>query len=183
MSKIGKMPVQIPSGVKVDLKGKTITVTGPKGTLDWTCHEDITVTQAENTLVVTRPSDQRQHRALHGLTRALIQNMVTGVADGYVITLTLVGVGYRAELTGKLLTLNLGYSHPIVMRAPDGVEFEVLPKESKILVKGINKELVGAMAAKIRAMRPPEPFKGKGIRYENEQVRRKAGKTAGSGAA
>jgi len=184
MSKIGKLPVKIPSGVKVELKDNDINVTGPKGSLSRTLHKEINVAVENDSIVVTRPSDNRLHRSLHGLTRALIQNMVTGVTEGYTRTLIMVGIGYRAEMTGKLLTMYLGYSHPIVFRPPDGVNIEVRPKESKVIVTGIDKELVGSAAAQIRSFRPPEPYKGKGVKYEDEQIRRKAGKAAaGAGAA
>jgi len=184
MSKIGKLPVKIPSGVKVELKDSDINVTGPKGSLSRTLHKEINVAVENDSIVVTRPSDNRLHRSLHGLTRALIQNMVTGVTEGYTRTLIMVGIGYRAEMTGKLLTMYLGYSHPIVFRPPDGVNIEVRPKESKVIVTGIDKELVGSAAAQIRSFRPPEPYKGKGVKYEDEQIRRKAGKAAaGAGAA
>lgn len=183
MSKIGKLPIQVPSGVKVDIKGAQIDITGPKGSLSRPLHEDIKASLEENTILITRPSDNRLHRSLHGLTRALIQNMVTGVTEGYTKTLEIVGIGYRAEMTGKLLTLHIGYSHPIVFRAPEGVSLEVLPKENKIIVSGISKELVGSAAAEIRAMRPPEPYKGKGIKYSGETIRRKAGKAAVGGGA
>ncbi|RKX20675.1 MAG: 50S ribosomal protein L6 [Candidatus Zixiibacteriota bacterium] len=178
MSKVGKQPVIIPSGVKVDIKGGQISVAGPKGNLSRPIHEDINVALENDMIVVTRPSDSKKHRSLHGLTRALIQNMVTGVADGFKITLEINGIGYRAEMKGKLLELHLGFSHPIVFRAPEGVTLEVLPKENKIIVSGINKELVGSAAAEIRALRPPEPYKGKGIKYDFETIRRKAGKAA-----
>lgn len=183
MSKIGKQPVKIPSGVKVDIKGSHINITGPKGTLTRDIHPDINVAIEDNEIVVTRPTDNRNHRSLHGLTRALIQNMVTGVNKGYTITLEIIGIGYRAEMTGKLLTLYVGYSHPVVFRAPEGVSLDVIPKENKIIVSGTNKELVGSAAAKIRSVRPPEPYKGKGIKYSDETIRRKAGKAAVGGGA
>ncbi|MBU0983912.1 MAG: 50S ribosomal protein L6 [candidate division Zixibacteria bacterium] len=179
MSRVGKAPVAIPDKTKIEINGPHVVVTGPLGSLERTIHQDMTAAIEGRELVVTRPSDQKRHRALHGLTRALIANMVEGVSKGYVITLKMVGVGYRAEVRGKTLVLFLGYSHPIVFTPPDGVTFEVLPKESKILVKSIDKELVGQVAAKVRSFRKPEPYKGKGVRYEDEQVRTKAGKTAG----
>ncbi len=178
MSKIGKMPIPIPDGVKVDARDTEVTVTGPKGTLTQAKNKDIGIEIEDNQIIVTRPSDHRTHRSLHGLTRALIQNMVTGVTEGYTMTLEMVGIGYRAEAKGKVLELFLGYSHSIVFRPPEGVEFQVIPKESKIIVSGIDKQMVGQAAATIRGFRPPEPYKGKGIRYLGEQVRRKAGKAA-----
>ncbi|UCD16250.1 MAG: 50S ribosomal protein L6 [Candidatus Zixiibacteriota bacterium] len=179
MSKIGKLPVVIPDGVKVAYQDSQITVTGPKGTLSLNVHPDMVIEIRDSQVVVTRPSDHREHRSLHGLTRSLIQNMVTGVTDGYKITLELVGIGYRAELKGPLLEVNVGYSHPLLMRPPDDISLEVLPKEGKIIVSGIDKQLVGMTAAKIRSFRPPEPYKGKGIKYSDEVIHRKAGKTAG----
>lgn len=182
MSKIGKQPVIIPDGVKVEIKNGQISVAGPKGSLSRPILQDMTVAAKDNSIVVTRPSDIQRHRAFHGLMRALIQNMVTGVTKGFEIVLQIVGIGFRAEKTGKLLTLYLGFSHPIVFEAAEGVNLEVIEKENKIIVSGINKELVGAAAAQIRKLRPPEPYKGKGIKYESETIRRKAGKAAvGSG--
>jgi large subunit ribosomal protein L6 len=178
MSKIGKQPVKIPSGVKVDIKGDSINIIGPKGNLSQTIHKDIKVTVEDTNIVVTRSTDNRAHRSLHGLSRALIQNMVIGVTKGYSKTLEIVGIGYRAEMTGKLLTLNLGYSHSIVFRPAEGVKLEVQAKENRIVVSGANKALVGEAAAQIRSMRPPEPYKGKGIKYIDETIRRKAGKAA-----
>lgn len=183
MSKIGKKPVVIPSGVKVDIKGEQLTITGPKGNLSRQIHKDMNIAFENDLIVVTRPSDNKKHRSLHGLTRALIQNMVTGVTDGFKITLELNGIGYRAAMKGKLLELNLGFSHSIMFRAAEGVDLEVVPKINKIIVTGINKELVGSAAAEIRSLRPPEPYKGKGIKYDFETIRRKAGKAAvGAGA-
>jgi len=179
MSKIGKMPVKIPKGVTVKLDGSKIDVSGPNGKLNRVLHDEIQVKVEEDSVIVTRPSDQKFHRSLHGLTRALIQNMVTGVSEGYKIELEMIGVGYRAEMKGKLLELNLGFSHPIVLRAPDEIKLEVFPKESKIVVTGDDKQLVGQTAAQIRSFRPPEPYKGKGVRYVGEKIRRKAGKAAG----
>ena len=178
MSKIGKKPVIVPSGVKVDIKGAQIKITGPKGNLSRQIHKDMNVALENDKIVVTRPSDNKKHRSLHGLTRALIQNMVTGVTDGFKITLEINGIGYRAEMKGKLLELQLGFSHAIMFRAAEGVNLEVVPKINKIVVSGINKELVGAAAAEIRSLRPPEPYKGKGIKYDFETIRRKAGKAA-----
>jgi len=179
MSKVGKLPVAIPKGVKVDLKDSHINVTGPKGTLEQDLHKDMIVKVEDESVVVTRPTDNKQHRSLHGLTRVLIQNMVTGVTEGYSITLQLVGVGYRSEKQGKLLVLHLGFSHPILFRPPEGVGIDVNPKENTITISGLDKQMVGQSAATIRKFRPPEPYKGKGIRYIDEQVRRKAGKAVG----
>ncbi|MBA2530321.1 MAG: 50S ribosomal protein L6 [Euzebyales bacterium] len=179
MSRIGKQPVPIPSGVEVDLSGSTLTVTGPKGTLTQQIHPDITVTVADGQVVVTRADDQREHRALHGLVRSLIANMVTGVTDGYTRRLQIVGVGYRAAARGSNgLTLQMGFSHPVEVDAPEGITFEVA-SPTRIAVSGADKQLVGQVAADIRAVRRPEPYKGKGIRYEGEQIRRKSGKAAG----
>jgi large subunit ribosomal protein L6 len=180
MSRVGKLPIQIPDKTKVDIQGKTVTVTGPKGNLSCEIHKDISADLEDNTIVVSRPSDNKKHRALHGLTRALINNMVVGVNEGYKKELQIIGVGYRAEMKGNNLVAHLGYSHPIVMAPPEGINIEVLPKENKIIVDGIDKQLVGQTAAKIRAFRKPEPYKGKGVRYVDEYVRTKAGKTAGA---
>ena len=178
MSRVGKMPIPVPKDAKIKIDGKNISVTGPKGTLSRLIHNDITAVMEDNNLVVTRPSDQKKHCALHGLTRALLNNMVMGVTEGFKKELLVIGVGYRVEMKGKCLVLNLGYSHPIVFMIPEGIKIDVLPKENKIIIEGINKELVGQVAAKIRSFRKPEPYKGKGIRYVDEQVRTKAGKTA-----
>ena len=178
MSRIGKLPVAVPKGVQVTLgENNTVSVKGPKGTLSQKIHKDMEVRLEEGQVVVTRPSDQKEHRALHGLSRSLIANMVEGVSNGFQKNLEIVGVGYRATKQGKKLVLNVGYSHPVEIQETDGLEFEV-PAPSKISVKGIDKQAVGEMAANIRRVRPPEPYKGKGIRYENEYVRRKEGKTA-----
>lgn len=179
MSKVGKLPVIIPKGVKVDLGDSRISVNGPKGSLNRVLHEKVNVKIEGDSIVVTRPSDIKSHRSLHGLTRALIQNMVTGVTDGFTKTLELVGVGYRAEVKDKLLELNIGKSHPILLRPPEGISISVERKGNKILVSGIDKQLVGQTAATIRKFRPPEPYKGKGIKYIDEVIRRKAGKAAG----
>lgn len=179
MSRIGKRPVHLPDKVKVDLHGSQIKVTGPKGTLEHAIHPDMTVTINGAEISVARPSDLKKHRALHGLTRAIIQNMALGVSQGFSRQLQIVGVGFRAEMKGKALVLYLGFSHPTIMVPPAGVNVAVDAKENKITVEGIDKELVGQMAAKIRSLRPPEPYKGKGVRYVGEQVRQKAGKTAG----
>ncbi len=174
------MPVQIPKGVNASVADGSIKIKGPKGELDQDIHKLITVAVETEKIVVTRSADDRLSRSVHGLTRALIQNMVTGVSKGFSITLEMVGVGYRGEMQGKLLILHVGYSHPIIFRPPEGVKVEVIPKENKIVISGADKQLVGAMAAEIRRTRPPEPFKGKGIKYSGEQIRRKAGKTAGA---
>lgn len=179
MSRIGKKPVPILPKAKVEIKDSVISVTGPKGTLQHPIHPDITVAISGQEVVVTRPTDIKKHRALHGLTRALINNMMLGVSQGFHKELQIQGVGFRSELKGKALVLYLGYSHPIVFVPPQGITLTVEAKENKIKVDGIDKELVGQVAAKIRSFRPPEPYKGKGIRYVGEQVTIKAGKTAG----
>jgi large subunit ribosomal protein L6 len=179
MSRIGKMPVPIPDKTEVEIKGSDITVKGPKGTLTRELHPAMQIDVEEREILVKRPSDSKVHRALHGLTRALINNMVVGVTKGYKRELLMVGVGYRAEVKERSLVLYLGYSHPIIFVPPEGVYVTVMPKESKIIVEGIDKELVGQTASKIRSFRKPEPYKGKGVRYIDEQVRIKAGKTAG----
>jgi large subunit ribosomal protein L6 len=175
MSRIGRLPITVPSGVDVTIDGRNVTVTGPKGTLSRALHPDITVSREDATLVVTRPTEQKTHKQLHGLTRTLVNNMVVGVTDGYRKGLEITGVGYRAALNGKRLTLNLGYSHPIEIDPPDGISFE-LENPTRLAVVGIDKELVGQIAAKVRATRKPEPYKGKGVRYAGEYIRRKAGK-------
>jgi large subunit ribosomal protein L6 len=180
MSRIGKKPVEIPAGVTITLDGSHIKVKGPKGELERTLHANMTVAQEDKQIVVTRPNDQKENRALHGLTRALIQNMVTGVTEGYKKTLQLVGVGYKAEMRGKALELAVGYSHPVLFGAAEGITISVLPKENKVIVEGIDKQAVGEAAVRIRRVRPPEPYKGKGIKYEDEIIKRKAGKTAGA---
>jgi large subunit ribosomal protein L6 len=175
MSRIGRLPITVPSGVDVTIDGRNVTVTGPKGTLSRALHPDITVSREDGTIVVTRPTEQKTHKQLHGLTRTLVNNMVVGVTDGYRKGLEITGVGYRATLNGKKLTLNLGYSHPIEIDPPDGISFEV-ENPTRLAVVGIDKELVGQIAAKVRATRKPEPYKGKGVRYAGEYIRRKAGK-------
>ncbi|MHB8245204.1 MAG: 50S ribosomal protein L6 [Acidimicrobiales bacterium] len=178
MSRVGKAPIPVPSGVEVRIAGSRVTVTGPKGTLERDLPGDITVRQDDSTLLVERPDDERQNRALHGLTRSLVANMVTGVTAGYSKDLEIVGVGYRAAPKGSnQLELALGFSHPVVVNAPDGVSFEV-PAPTRITVRGIDKEKVGQVAADIRKIRKPEPYKGKGVRYAGEVVQRKAGKAA-----
>ncbi|TAA68380.1 50S ribosomal protein L6 [Planococcus salinarum] len=177
MSRVGKKPIEVPSDVTITLGDKNeVTVKGPKGELSRTFNQDITISLEDNVLTLTRPSDSKDHRTNHGTSRALLANMVTGVSQGFERTLELVGVGYRAQMQGKKLVLNVGYSHPVEFTPEEGVEVEV-PANTKVIVKGINKERVGALASNIRATRPPEPYKGKGIRYEGEKVRRKEGKT------
>lgn len=179
MSRIGKKPVSIPEKAKVEIKDSTITVTGSKGTLTQRIHPDIRAVVEGKEVQVNRPTDLKKHRALHGLTRALIQNMMHGVTEGFSRELEIRGVGFRAEQRGKVLQLNLGYSHPIIFVPPDGVAIGYDAKENKIKVSGPDKALVGQTAAKIRSFRKPEPYKGKGIRYVGEYVAQKAGKTAG----
>ncbi len=176
MSRIGKKPIDIPAGVTITQNGSTVTVKGPKGELTRTFNPDIEIKVEENVINISRPTEQKEHRALHGTTRALLSNMVEGVSKGFEKSLELIGVGYRAQKQGKKLVLNVGYSHPVEFEPEEGLEVEV-PANTKIIVKGINKERVGALAANIRQVRPPEPYKGKGIRYEGEFVRRKEGKT------
>lgn len=178
MSRIGRKPISLPKGVEVKIEDKLVTVKGPKGVLSQEIPGDIVITQEEDQLIVTRKNDLRQNRAYHGLVRALIANMVEGVNNGFEKRLELVGVGYRAQMQGKKLVISIGFSHPVEIEPPQGIEFEV-PAATKIVVKGIDKQLVGNTAAHIRAIRKPEPYKGKGIKYENEKIRRKAGK-AGS---
>ncbi|KIL34483.1 50S ribosomal protein L6 [Cohnella kolymensis] len=175
MSRIGRKPIQVPNGVNVNLDSNVITVKGPKGTLSRTLHKDMKVSYEADVITVDRPSENKLHRSLHGTTRSVVANMVSGVTDGYVKNLELVGVGYRASKSGEKLVLNVGYSHPVEIVPESGIEFEV-PAQNKIIVKGIDKELVGATAAKIRSVREPEPYKGKGIKYENERILRKEGK-------
>jgi large subunit ribosomal protein L6 len=177
MSRIGRKPIPVPAGVSVAIEPERVTVNGPRGELSERIHRDITVAQEGEDLVVTRPTDRGEHRALHGLTRSLVANMVEGVTTGFEKRLEIQGVGYRAQLKGRDLELALGYSHPVPIRAPDGIEFEV-PQPTRIVVRGISKQLVGETAANIRKQRKPEPYKGKGIRYEGEYVARKVGKRA-----
>ena len=177
MSRIGKQPIPVPSGVDVTIDGSTVTVTGPKGTLAQTFDPVIEIVLEDGVIYVRRPNDERRERSLHGLTRTLVANMVTGVSEGFVKNLEIVGVGYRAQLKGDDLDLSLGLSHPMVVKAEGGVTFEV-PAPNRISVRGIDKQRVGQIAAEIRKIRPPEPYKGKGIRYAGEHVRRKAGKAA-----
>lgn len=180
MSRVGRMPIEIPAGVTVTQNENTLTVKGAKGELTRTFHPDINIAVEENVITVTRPSDGKEHRSLHGLTRALVANMVTGVHEGFTKTLEINGVGYRAAKQGNKLALTLGFSHPVEMEAPAGITIDV-PAPNKIVVSGADKEVVGAVAADIRKWRKPEPYKGKGIRYEGEVVRRKAGKAGAKG--
>jgi len=177
MSRIGKQPIPVPAGVTVVVEPQLVRVTGPKGELSERVSRDLTVEQADGEVLVSRPSDRGEHRALHGLTRSLIFNMVHGVTHGYEKRLQIQGVGYRAQLKGKNLELALGYSPPVPVEPPDGIEFEV-PVPTEVVVRGISKQAVGEVAAQIRDKRPPEPYKGKGIRYRDEQVVRKVGKRA-----
>jgi large subunit ribosomal protein L6 len=177
MSRIGKNPIQLPDGVTVDAKPGRVTVKGPKGELAQEVSADMKIELADGTLTVERPTDRGEHRALHGLTRSLIANMVEGVTEGFEKRLEVQGVGYRAQLRGEALELALGYSHPVSIEAPEGIEFEV-PQPTEIVVRGIDKQRVGQVAADIRKRRPPEPYKGKGVRYAGEHVARKVGKRA-----
>jgi len=177
MSRIGRQPIPVPAGVTVSIEPDRVTVNGPKGELTERIPRDIQVEQSDGEVLVTRPTNRGEHRALHGLTRSLIANMVQGVTDGFEKRLEIQGVGYRAQLRGRDLELALGYSHPVSIKAPDGIEFEV-PQPTRIVVKGASKQQVGEIAAIIRKQRKPEPYKGKGIRYEGEHVARKVGKRA-----
>ena len=177
MSRVGKKPIEVPADVTITIGDKNfVTVKGPKGELTRTFNKDITIAQEDNVLTLTRPSDSKDHRTNHGTSRALLANMVKGVSEGFERALELVGVGYRAQLQGEKLVLNVGYSHPVEFTPEEGVTVEV-PANTRVIVKGIDKERVGALASNIRQVRPPEPYKGKGIRYEGETVRRKEGKT------
>ncbi len=180
MSHIGKKPINTPEGVQVDFKNGVVTVKGKLGELSQNINPEIKVVIDENNVSITRPSDEKKHRELHGLTRALIANMVTGVSQGFKKELTLVGVGFTASSKGDMLLINAGYSHPIYFQKPEGIEFET-PSATSIVVKGIDKQSVGQVSAKIRSIRKPEPYKGKGIKYSDEHIRRKAGKTVGVG--
>ena len=177
MSRIGKKPIAVPEDVEIDVKPGKVSVKGPKGELSQAVSPDMRVSQDNGTVTVERPTDRGEHRALHGLTRSLIANMVEGVTGGFEKRLEIQGVGYRARLQGKTLELSVGYSHPVSVTAPEGIEFEV-PTPTQVIVRGIDKQLVGEIAARIRRTRPPEPYKGKGIRYAGEHVRRKVGKRA-----
>ena len=175
MSRIGRAPVSVPQGVEVNLSGRTVAVKGPKGELTVPVGRGVEVRQDDGNVVVYRASDAPEHRAMHGLTRSLIQNAVTGVTEGFTKTLVIQGVGYRGALQGQVINLQVGYSHPVAIRPRDGIDFE-MPNPTTIVVRGIDKQKVGQTAAEIRKVRPPEPYKGKGIRYSDEQVRRKVGK-------
>jgi large subunit ribosomal protein L6 len=177
MSRIGKQPIDIPDGVQVDVHGRRVTVSGPKGTLEQAVTREMQVVLDDGRVRVERPSDEREHKALHGLTRTLIANMVEGVTSGFEKRLEIHGVGYRAALKGSDLELQVGYSHPVTMVPPEGIEFEV-PAANRVVIRGIDKQLVGQVAANVRKVRKPEPYKGKGIRYEGEHVRKKSGKAA-----
>ena len=177
MSRIGKQPIPVPDGVEITIQPELVKVKGPKGELEERVSRDIGVEQQDGEVLVTRPTDRGEHRALHGLTRSLIANMVEGVTNGYEKRLEIQGVGYRAQLQGRKLVMTLGYSHPVEVEAPEGIDFEV-PAPTQIVVRGISKQAVGEVAANIRKKRPPEPYKGKGIRYRGEYVARKVGKRA-----
>lgn len=177
MSRIGRKPIPIPDGVDVDVAPGRVSVKGPKGELAQEVSRDMTVAVDDGVLTVARPTDRGQHRALHGLTRSLVANMIEGVTEGYERQLEIQGVGYRARLSGRDLELSVGYSHTVTVEAPEGIDFEV-PQPTQVIVRGIDKQLVGELAARIRRVRPPEPYKGKGIRYAGEQIRRKVGKRA-----
>jgi large subunit ribosomal protein L6 len=177
MSRIGRAPIPIPDGVTIDITGQTVTVKGPKGQLTHTVVEPIRIAEQDGQIVVTRPTDRGPHRALHGLSRSLVANLVTGVSAGFERRLEIQGVGYRAQMRGQALELAVGYSHPVTIDPPDGIQFEV-PAPTQVVVRGIDKQLVGEIAAQVRGVRPPEPYKGKGVRYAGEAVRRKVGKRA-----
>jgi large subunit ribosomal protein L6 len=177
MSRIGKRPIEIPDGVTVEIGEGVVSVRGPKGELSQSVSPSMRIEQSNRTVTVERPSDRGEHRALHGLTRTLVANMVEGVTNGFEKRLEIQGVGYRARLQGKALEMTLGYSHPVSVSPPDGIEFEV-PQPTEVVVRGIDKQLVGETAARVRKQRPPEPYKGKGVRYSGEYVRRKVGKRA-----
>lgn len=178
MSRIGKNPVIIPDGVKVNLLGQLVKVTGPKGSLEFNVHKDMKLSENDGSIIVERPSDQREHRALHGTTRQMINNMVVGVSEGYSKELVIIGIGYQAQVQGNRLQLQLGYSHDIYFDMPEGIT--VTANRTEVKVDGTDKQLVGAVAAKIRSFRKPEPYKGKGVRYKGEYVRSKQGKTVGA---
>ena len=176
MSRVGRLPVEVPSGVEVKIEGSHVKIKGPKGEMEFGFTPNIEIAIEESVITIKRPSDSREMRSLHGTTRALIQNMITGVTDGYQKELQLVGVGYRANMQGKTLVLNVGFSHSVEIEPPQGINFEVGDRSQQIFITGIDKQAVGQIAADIRKVRPPEPYKGKGIRYKGEYVRRKAGK-------
>ena len=177
MSRIGKQPIPVPDSVTVSIEPEVVRVNGPRGNLETPVSRELSIDQEDGSIVVRRPSDRGEHRALHGLTRTLIANMVEGVVDGFEKRLEIQGVGYRAALRGRDIELTVGFSHPVTIKAPEGIEFEV-PQPTQIIVKGIDKQAVGEIAARIRKVRPPEPYKGKGIRYQGEYVARKVGKRA-----
>lgn len=181
MSRVGRLPIEVPAGVEVKIDGSYVHVKGPKGELSWTFSPDMMIKKEDGTIVIERPSDQPRHRALHGTTRSLLSNMVEGVSKGFERVLEIEGVGYRAELDGKNLVLNVGYSHPVIVEPPEGIGFDVDMKVRQIKVSGYDKQVVGQIAADIRKVRPPEPYKGKGIRYQGEYIRRKAGKAGKTG--
>jgi large subunit ribosomal protein L6 len=176
VSRVGRLPIEVPAGVEVKIDGSYVKIKGPKGEMDYTFSPEITIKQEDGTIVVERPTDQPTHRALHGTTRSVINNMVVGVSKGFERVLEIEGVGYRAEMSGTNLVVNVGYSHPVVVEPPEGISFEVDMKVRQIKVLGYDKQAVGQVAANIRKIRPPEPYKGKGIRYQGEYVRRKPGK-------
>ena len=176
MSRVGRLPIEVPAGVEVKIDGSYVKIKGPKGEMEYTFSPEITIKQEDGTIVVERPTDQPTHRALHGTTRSVINNMVVGVSKGFERVLEIEGVGYRAEMSGKNLVVNVGYSHPVVVEPPEGISFDVDMKVRQIKVLGFDKQAVGQVAADIRKIRPPEPYKGKGIRYQGEYLRRKPGK-------
>ena len=176
MSRVGRLPIEVPAGVEVKIDGSYVKIKGPKGEMEFTFSPEMTIKQDDGTIIVERPTDQPTHRALHGTTRSVINNMVLGVSKGFERVLEIEGVGYRAELSGKNLVVNVGYSHPVVVEPPEGISFDVDMKVRQIKVLGYDKQAVGQVAADIRKIRPPEPYKGKGIRYKGEYVRRKPGK-------
>ncbi len=181
MSRIGKLPIPVPAGVKIEIDGHTVKVAGPKGTLERTVHADMDVAMEGQTILIKRPSDQRHHKALHGLTRALVNNMVVGVSEGFSKVLEITGVGYRAAMRDKCLVLYLGHSHVVEVVPPANVNFAIQDRGQTVVISGIDKEVVGQVAADVRGWRPPEPYKGKGVRYQGEFVRRKAGKSGKAG--
>ena len=183
MSRVGKKPITVPSGVEVKIEGSRVRVKGSKGELEREFDSNLKIEAQDGQIVVTRPDDKRTNRALHGLTRALLNNMVTGVSEGFLKQLNIVGVGYKVDLKGRDLVMQLGFSHPVNYTAPKGIEFEVDSKANTIKIKGIDKQQVGQVSAEIRKFRPPEPYKGKGVMYADERIRRKAGKTAGTAGA
>lgn len=180
MSRIGRMPIAVPEGVKVDIDGNVVKVKGPKGELSRELHKDMLIERVDGNIIVKRPSDDKTHKALHGLTRTLIANMITGVTKGYQKSLEISGVGYRAAKQGNKLVLTLGFSHPVEVEPEKGITIDV-PAPTKLIISGADKEAVGALAARIRSLKEPEPYKGKGIKYEGEVIRRKVGKTGGKG--